>query len=209
MKIFVKANERERVLGRFSNILYNLMKDYDYKITDLLNYLIRQNFYYSKTGLFCFPLEQIQLLEDYLNMCKKYSMKYEKFEQHLEKAHNIVAKNVKVLERTKGKENLFKESVDSYQHLEQKSKEYSILVPKDIDDLIQEGNFLHHCVGSYADKIINKDSKIFFMRLNKEIDKPLVTIEIDKNNQFVEARCIYNNIPEPEIMSFIKSWVKA
>lgn len=209
MKIFVKANERERVLGRFSNILYNLMKDYDYKITDLLNYLIRQNFYYSKTGLFCFPLEQIQLLEDYLNMCKKYSMKYEKFEQHLEKAHNIVAKNVKVLERTKGKENLFKESVDSYQHLEQKSKEYSILVPKDIDDLIQEGNFLHHCVGSYADKIINKDSKIFFMRLNKEIDKPFVTIEIDKNNQFVEARCIYNNIPEPEIMSFIKSWVKS
>jgi len=209
MKIFIKQSNRENIIKSFSLDVYYLMKEYKYKITDLLGYLVKQNFNYGKSELFSFPIDEIKELKDYLDMCKKYGLSYEKMPQYLERQHNIVMKNVRVLEKTKNKENAFKDAVSDYKWMEHKDKEYSIIVPKDINDLIQEGNYLHHCVGSYADKVINKQSLIFFMRQNKELQVPYITIEVLPDFTLSEARGMYNTSVEGEEFNFIKRWVRA
>jgi hypothetical protein len=53
-----------------------------------------------------------------------------------------------------------------------------IIVPKSIDDLVKEGKSLNHCVGNgtYAKRVIEGKSKIFFVRKNPE--EPLLTAEV-------------------------------
>lgn len=56
MKIFIKQSNRENIIKSFSLDVYYLMKEYKYKITDLLGYLVKQNFNYGKSELFSFLL---------------------------------------------------------------------------------------------------------------------------------------------------------
>lgn len=67
-----------------------------------------------------------------------------------------------------------------YNYVEYKNKQYSIIIAKSKDDLINEGHELDHCVGrmNYDERQINEKSLICFLRKNKNIDKPFVTIEL-------------------------------
>ena len=55
---------------------------------------------------------------------------------------------------------------------------YSIVRPTSPEDVIREGNDLDHCVGSYIDRIIQKESNIVFLRRTDDLDTSLVTVEI-------------------------------
>lgn len=57
---------------------------------------------------------------------------------------------------------------------------YSILMPRDASDIIREGRELQHCVGraGYIQAMAAGRCMILFLRDNKEIDTPLITIEV-------------------------------
>lgn len=45
--------------------------------------------------------------------------------------------------------------------------EYQVIAPKSIDDILYEGDTLHHCVNktdTYFDRIVSKESYILFLR---------------------------------------------
>jgi hypothetical protein len=95
--------------------------------------------------------------------------------------------------------------------LEYSNDKYSIIIPEQLEDLIKEGDVLHHCVGSYVDAVINKRNKIYFLRKNTELTKPYFTIDVDYSNTVrqVHTYCNKNvsDVPEHmELVSFIKSW---
>lgn len=95
--------------------------------------------------------------------------------------------------------------------LEYSNDKYSIIIPEQLEDLIKEGDALHHCVGSYVDAVIDKRNKIYFLRKNTELTKPYFTIDVDYNNTVrqVHTYCNknVNSVPEHmELVSFIKSW---
>lgn len=54
-----------------------------------------------------------------------------------------------------------------------------ITVPKTADDVIKEGQLLHHCVGRYVDKVAKGKTIVLFLRKKDEINKPYYTIELD------------------------------
>lgn len=56
--------------------------------------------------------------------------------------------------------------------------EYSILQPTSLQEIIQEGSALHHCVGGYAPRHAEGKLTILFLRRNKAIDQPYQTIEM-------------------------------
>lgn len=95
--------------------------------------------------------------------------------------------------------------------LEYSNDKYSIIIPEQLEDLVKEGDVLHHCVGSYVDAVIDKRNKIYFLRKNTELTKPYFTIDVDYNNTVrqVHTYCNKNvsDVPEHmELVSFIKSW---
>ncbi len=56
---------------------------------------------------------------------------------------------------------------------------YSILMPRDAQDIIREGRNLHHCVGhgGYIEAMARRECRILFLRDNLRIGESLITIE--------------------------------
>ena len=55
---------------------------------------------------------------------------------------------------------------------------YVVVLPKNIQDLVTEGNEMHHCVGSYRDRVANGDTLIVFIRHKDTPNKCYITAEI-------------------------------
>lgn len=55
---------------------------------------------------------------------------------------------------------------------------YTIVLPTNTQDLVTEGNEMHHCVGGYIDKVANGDTLIVFVRHKDTPNKCYITAEI-------------------------------
>ncbi len=197
-------------LNMFCSVICDLMMEYDYKITDLLNYLMKQKILYSDSDSYCsMPYYEAKALFDYLEMSKRYNLKYDRMPQNLNKAHDIAQQNISELEKTIGKEKVFSMAINSYKMPPIKSKKYIIIKPQTPQDLIQEGNILHHCVGSYIDRIIRGDSQIYFVRKTEEPDVSFVTLELDRRNNLVQIRGFANSEPDSDVRRFVQNWLKS
>lgn len=58
---------------------------------------------------------------------------------------------------------------------------YVIIVPKNAQEILDEGRILKHCVAGYAERHIAGVTTILFMRKKKAVDKPFLTIEMNGN----------------------------
>jgi hypothetical protein len=59
--------------------------------------------------------------------------------------------------------------------------EYSVYVPTCPQDIIREGNEMHHCVGSYADQVVENNTYIVFVRKTATPDKCYITAQVHPN----------------------------
>lgn len=99
----------------------------------------------------------------------------------------------------------FKSTVSKYINLEYSNDEYSVIVPKTISDVINEGDKLNHCVAGYVKLILDKKSQICFLRKNDNKEISYLTLEI-KNNNIFQAKKFNNQLPNSEDIEFIKEW---
>lgn len=62
---------------------------------------------------------------------------------------------------------------------EYRTGKYSIIMPENARDIINEGRQLNHCVGraGYIEKMAEGNCRILFLRNNQDIHKPLITME--------------------------------
>lgn len=81
---------------------------------------------------------------------------------------------------------------------------------KDIRELQNEGQTLHHCVFGFRSKMAEKQTFIFFIRNKACANVPYYTVEL-KNDSPKWIRQVHgkgNSQPTPEIVEFLKGWVK-
>lgn len=199
------SKERDLELSNFFSNLGEVISR-GYKLQDTINYVLRQRMYWNRDKNFDFPFDEMKLFLDYLDLNKANSLKCEKYPQNLRKMHDILVQNLKDFDESKNDD--FKTSVAKYAKYENEFAKdgYCFIVPYDIKALIQEGNSLHHCIGSYVDKIISGESKIIFMRTIAEKNNSFVTIEIDDNCDITEIKGAFNKEPEPDIIAIANKW---
>ena len=155
-----------------------------------------------------FPHEGVSLLIDYVKMSTDMGYEYEKYPKSLKKEHDIVAMNYRV-RKDEIKKQKFKESVatSEYKNLEYSNDVFCIVSPSDIEDLINEGSELSHCVASYTNDIINGNCKILFIRDRVNLNKPLATVEV-RNDNVRQARGFGNRKVTKKEAEFIDEWAK-
>ena len=158
----------------FDDYLYLIHKGYDYR--RLYQYLTDDIYTYQGISDVS---EGLTLLKDYINMCETMGVPYEKYPKSLKLAHDLASKNLEIKVNNEQQE-LFREviSKEDYKNLEYKGTYYSVVNPKTTDDIVNEGRYLHHCVGSYVNTVIKGATKILFFRNNDNIDIPLITLEV-------------------------------
>ena len=71
--------------------------------------------------------------------------------------------------------------------------------------LLQEGQTLQHCVGSYVGKCLSGEVSIWSLRLNGH---PVVTIEITEKGKIIQAQSRLNSTPKQKYKEIIREWAK-
>lgn len=136
-------------------------------------------------------------LRDYLDMCVSMDIKPTLYSSYLKQTHDITSRNYEV-KLTEEQAEMFENAYKDFKSFVTEDKTYSIVHPKNADDVKHEGSALNHCVASYISKVLKRNCLIVFLRKTKATDKPLVTIEIE-NEAIVQARGASNrSITEDE-----------
>ena len=139
----------------------------------------------------------IHELNDYINMCVTMNMKPTLYSSYLKQTHDVAARNYEI-KLTEEQEELFENAYNDFKPFTTNDKKYSIIRPKNADDVKREGSELNHCVASYISKIVKRNCLIVFLRKTDKLDKSLITIEVE-GKAIVQARGASNrSISEEE-----------
>lgn len=76
---------------------------------------------------------------------------------------------------------------------EDKQLGLKIVIPKNVQDIVNEGKRLNHCVGGYATRHVNGELNIVFLRPLRKSDVPYYTIEVSKEGNIIQCRGYRNN----------------
>lgn len=90
-----------------------------------------------------------------------------------------------------------------------KNDRYVIVVPKNLDDLVEEGKRQHNCVGSYYNDSINRgDNQIYFIRKKDDPTKNYITCQYSVCQMHtVQLKKYANNSVDKDIVIFVSSIV--
>ncbi len=86
-----------------------------------------------------------------------------------------------------------------------KDKHFCIRIPWTCEEIKKEGHTLHHCVGTYIDEVLRKETIILFIRKKEDIEKPFYTMEI-KNHEIAQVRGKHNCEMTPEVKAFVEKF---
>ena len=155
---------------------------------------------------------------DYLRFARDlgYDMKKDIvfFPRNLKDAHDRAyqelqeKKKKELMEQMKKDNELYEKIVGEYiENYSWASDEYSVIVPKDLFAIKEEGAALNHCVGSYTQKVAEMKTVILFIRKNSRPDKAFFTMEV-KNGNIIQCRGIGNcDMPE-DVKVFVHRYEK-
>ena len=76
-----------------------------------------------------------------------------------------------------------------------------IRLPYQVAELKTEGEILHHCVGTYIDRIMKGETTIFFVRRIEKPEEPFYTLEW-KDHKIVQCRGSHNCDMTPAVKAF-------
>lgn len=169
---------------------------------------------------------------DYLGWCKelKYDLSnmFFYFPKNFKKVHDRTAAEYQALQdkkaaekKRKEEERLKREAAAMKKILEELLKENAgidnaflikgkgliLRVPRDAQEIKDEGAALHHCVGTYVDRVAKGQTHIFFIRKMKEPDTPYFTMEYN-HGHVIQCRGSHNCGMPPSVKAFVAAFEK-
>ena len=146
---------------------------------------------------------------DYLDMCAKqdYDMKnsFILYPKDVQKAHDRVARRIKAKADAKLRRDFDAAYRPVVGRLDFQRDGLRIVYPASPDDIVAEGQVLHHCVGGYVDRVAREECLILFLRRCDDETKPFYTIEV-KGREVAQVRGRSNEAPTPEVRKFMAAW---
>lgn len=113
--------------------------------------------------------------------------------ENVKKQNKAVAKIAKLLNR----------------EYKMEGKEFFIRAAVNAEEIVAEGQALHHCVATYVDRVAKGETGILVMRSVKEPDKPLYTIEV-RNGVLIQCRGKNNrDMDKKNEKAFFNRWKSA
>lgn len=191
--------------GEVVNWIPTLIDKYKLDFKSLINYLF---FDLYTQGINYIDESILQLYDDTLNMqTLMYDGKVrDKYPKHLKEAHDKVTL-IYNLNQEYFDHQIAIKLHNECKNLEYKDENYCIITPEDSSELINEGISLHHCVGSYVEKVNKGKTSILFLRRTEAPDESLITIEY-QNGSIKQVRGLCERLMNTKEREFFKKWVK-
>jgi hypothetical protein len=183
-----------REYSRFTN----LINEYGYNAKALLLYLDHLKTFEALDNMGSLLRE----LEDYANMMKEISPKFDKYPKHFLTTHKIAARNYNRLKHQFDEEK-FKNRINP--DMEHTFDKFCFIYPKCVQDIKDESVQMSNCVSSYVQRVIDGYCDILFLRYKDNPHRSLVTIEVC-NGKIVQALQRYNNPLTKEQQEIVDKW---
>lgn len=139
--------------------------------------------------------------EDYIDQCRmlEYDITDESISKpsDFQKMHERLSQLIEVKKNEIMTKQLEKHA-EIRREFEYSNNRYIVIQPKTIDEIIDEGKALKHCVGGYAQRHAEGKLTIMFLRLKDRPDKPYYTIEISDKGKIRQCRGYRNNAQSPK-----------
>ena len=92
-------------------------------------------------------------------------------------------------------------------------KEYQIVVPEKVDDILYEAKLMHHCVNNtetYYERMSQQESYILFLRKAEQPTEAYYTLEVEPDGTIRQTRTFYNQQNEDIELArgFLIKWQK-
>lgn len=158
---------------------------------------------YDTDNMFIYMPNNFKKVHD--RTAEEYQAKLDDIKAEEQRKRELEAKKQMELTKQFMKE-LFK-SNENASVFEIKGKGMIIKVPTSAEELKAEGSYLHHCVGTYVDRVANGETNIFFVRKANEPDIPYFTLEF-KNNKVIQCRGYKNCSMPADVRAFVKVFEK-
>lgn len=185
-----------------------------------MNYLIKQ----QKKGTGESWSKVLFVWSDYLNMVKKCGgnvhdpiifraadlwKRHDEMVLRIEKQKNENRAR-EILEQYPNLNHIFASLKEKYSY---QNETYAVVVPENVEELLHEGDTLHHCVNktdNYFERISNGESYILFLRKTDELSVPYYTLEVEPGGTIRQKRTEFNRQNEDiaEASEFLKMWQK-
>lgn len=166
-------------------------------IVKFQNYLIKQKAYF-------------RYYEDYISMLVDLKVPLTKsvlLPKNINETHDKAVDILNSMKREVVRKG-YKARAESLGKVETTFGDYSFILPKTADDLIKEGQILHHCVGGsqYIDGHAEGKTTIVFIRKKEALTDPFYTMEF-KNKKITQIRGKHNEGATPEVKDAAEKWV--
>lgn len=148
---------------------------------------------------------------DYLDMCKKERCdlrnSFVLFPADLQEAHDKTAERILLKTDAKKRRDFMEAYRRVTSRLDFTMEGMKIVYPASPEEIVAEGHALRHCVGSYVDRVANKECMILFLRRCGEESVPFYTLEV-RSKKVTQARGMCNADATPEVKRFLDRWEK-
>lgn len=217
---------------------YNLNKDYigneynklntviinDPNIKDSSLFSYKRRFYEFSVTYAMFCKIKMRFLDsyydytfrDYCHMCKNLEIDPDinniKTCEELQDRHDKILIIYRI-SKTKLNEGKYSDIKSTYQDFVYENDKYLIRYPETLKEIVEEGSELHHCVGSYCDRVLQKTDYILFLREKTNPSASFITINLIETPYGFECKqahgkynCQISDYPEAE--TFLNEWFK-
>lgn len=83
--------------------------------------------------------------------------------------------------------------------------DYRVIIPTTAQDIVTEGQRMHHCVGSYVSRVLENDCYICFIRHKDTPDIPYITCQVYNNGEIGQYFLAYDHYISSERDKAFKS----
>ena len=86
---------------------------------------------------------------------------------------------------------------------------YMVTAPETSDDLFRESERMHNCVRIYVSRVVERSTRIYFLRSKNEPDKSLGTIEVSGDGKRLrQAKAFANCKLSRDVQGFVIKWCR-
>lgn len=198
-----------------------LGKYFEY-ITPKMYYAIKRNYSLELNeelwGVLAYYLVK-QKVWEYSGNSASRVMEYLGWCRYMEKTPEKTASFTREYTETKKTYELKKEEYDNKKMAEHFAKHtkafdftygnYTVVIPKTAQDIVDEGSNMHHCVGGYAPEVVAGKQYIIFIRHKDTPDKCYITCQVYNDGRVGQYFLAYDNyISSKEDREFYNELVK-
>lgn len=153
----------------------------------------------------------IGFYQDYIDMLNEIGIPItpmKRLPKDLKMAHDKAVDTLNAMKREIVRKE-FAKRANEESFLEMTIKEVQFILPREANDLIEEGKSLKHCVGgsSYINQHAEGRTTIVFVRKTDEPDKPYYTLEY-RDSRLIQVSGWDNKKPDEQLRKVVNQWLQ-